>query len=90
MTTDVKTWAASAVPGERIVYYRGQPGELGELGESAREAADEGLVVLLQRRIVGSVFNYEAHRVSTFTKAWLEKLNARLSVEARWERSPSL
>jgi hypothetical protein len=96
--TDVMTWAAEAAPGDKMVYHRGQPGDLvlenglaqTSTARSARKAEEEGLVVLVQRRIVGSVFNYEAHRISPRVKAWLEKLNASMAIEARWERSASL
>lgn len=88
--TDVRTWASKAAPGDKLVYHRGKPGDLGKSGETAREASDEGLVVLVQRRVIDSLFNYEAHRVSPGVKAWLEKLNASMAIEARWERSASL
>lgn len=64
---DVMKWSRDALPGQRVVYYRGHTiGECSEQHQALR-ASQLGFVFLAQRRRNGGLFDYEATRISKGT-----------------------
>ena len=63
MTGEFKDWLAQASPGERAIYHVGESAG-GSDCRAAMAAAEQGLVLLMQRRIYAgeSLFQYIAQR----------------------------